>query len=345
MVAALVTPEASDSAIVEAAPAPWALARVELWRNLPAWMFLIYACLLLNTELTNLRPARGDLAHTVIFPLAVFVFLQTIRATAAATLRWRLLVVSLTLAFGLPLATLLWHRPSPISNAQLLLVYEWSNFAWAALLIGHALAHQRSHALLFFAVAFVYGALLENGGIVLGFFHESHLQSTLVKPFVAPFATMIGWSVVLSMATFVVWELRARLPWLRRTTLGSAVAVSVSATLLDLQIDPLATAAGCWVWDASLPPWFHGVPLVNFIAWLTAIGPFAYVMFRVAERRRIADGGRWDRAALTELFAWVPGALLLAALAFMALTAIVEGVNGPSWTVLNRFLLALTNRW
>jgi len=315
-------------------------ARRELWRQLPAWMFFVYAVLLLNTELTNFHPARVDLAHTVVFPLSVFVLFQVVRATLGRASK-RLLAVSVGLAFGLPLVVLASYRPSPLDVSQLLRIYEWSNFFWAGLLVAHGLAHQRSHVALFFGVGLVYGAALENGGILLGFFHETNLTDTVVKPFVAPFATMVGWSVVLLMATFVTWELRKHLGWLRRSAALSALAVGSFATLLDLQIDPIATAAGCWVWHESLPGWFHGVPLVNFIAWMCALVPFAYVMFRVQERRGLDDGAAWDRGALTELFAWTPAALVLAALCFIGVTLLTEGVVGPSWTLLNHFTLSM----
>lgn len=319
------------------APGLLTRARRELWRHLPAWFFFIYAVLLLNTELTNFHPARYDLAHTVVFPLSVFVVYQLVRATVSPRASWTMLGVSLALAFGMPLVNFALHRPSPLDVSQLLRIYEWSNFAWAALLVWHAWSHQRSHVALFFGVALVYGACLENGGILLGFFHETNLTDTMVKPFVAPIATMIGWSVVLTMATFVVWQLRKRLTWLRRSAALSALAVGVFATLVDLQIDPIATASGCWVWHESLPPWFHGVPLVNFIAWLCALVPFAYVMFRVQERAGIADGAAWSRAQLLNLLSWVPGALVLAAVSFIGVTLLVEGANGPSWTLLNGF--------
>lgn len=331
---------ALDGAAARPRPGLVTAAGRELWRQLPAWMFLVYAALLLNTELTNFHPARSDLAHTVVFPLAVFVLFQGVRASFGRASR-RLLVVSLALAFGLPLLILATHRPSPLDVSQLLRIYEWSNFLWAGLLLAHAWAHRRSHVALFFGVAFLYGAALENGGILLGFFHETNLTDTVVRPFVAPFATMVGWSVVLLMATFVVWELRRRLPWLRRSAAVSALAVGSFATLLDLQIDPIATAAGCWVWHESLPGWFHGVPLVNFIAWMCALVPFAYVMFRVQERRKLEDGAAWDKGALVELFAWTPAALVLAALCFLAVTVAVEGANGPSWTLLNQFTLGV----
>lgn len=331
-------PEGALESVAAPTPGLARAARAELWRHLPAWMFFVYAVLLLNTELTNFHPARGDLAHTIVFPLGVFVLFQVVRANAGLASR-QLLVTSLALAFGLPLVVLAVHQPSPLDVSQLLRVYEWSNFLWAGLLIAHAWAHQRSHVALFFGVGLLYGACLENGGILLGFFHETNLTDTMVKPFVAPVATMVGWSVVLLMATFVTWELRKRLGWLRRSAALSALAVGAFATMLDLQIDPIATAAGCWVWHESLPGWFHGVPLVNFIAWMCALVPFAYVLFRVQERRGLADGVAWDAGALKELLAWTPAALVLAALCFIGVTLVVEGANGPSWTLLNHFTL------
>lgn len=335
-------PEGALASVVGPRPGLARAASLELWRHLPAWMFFIYAVLLLNTELTNFHPSRGDLAHTVVFPLSVFVVFQVVRTSAGRASR-RLFAVSLALAFGVPLVVLATHRPSPLDVSQLLRVYEWSNFLWAGLLIAHAWAHRRSHVALFFGVGLLYGAALENGGILLGFFHETNLTDTMVKPFVAPVATMVGWSVVLYMATFVTWELRRHLGWLRRSAPLSALAVGSFATLLDLQIDPIATAAGCWVWHESLPGWFHGVPLVNFIAWMCALVPFAYVLFRVQERRGLGDGAAWSAGALKELLGWTPAALVLAALCFVGVTLLVEGPDGPSWTLLNRFTLGVVN--
>lgn len=302
-------------------------------------MFFIYGVGLLNTELTNLSPARGDLAWTVIFPVGVFLLFVTARATLAPDVRRRatMLAVCSGVALGLPAALLLWHRPSPLSLDELRTVYELSNFVWAALLVAHAWRRHRSVALLFFGVAFLYGALLENGGIFLGFFHETNLPLTVVRPLVAPFATMVGWSVVLYMATFVVWQLRRWVPLLQRSAALSALLVAAVATALDFQIDPLATAAGCWVWHDSLPPWFLGVPRVNFVAWLCALAPFAYVMFRYQERAGLRDRDAWPRRHLLRLAALVPVTLVLAAAAFMLCTVLLEGPQGPSWTLLHAF--------
>lgn len=301
----------------------------------PAWVFFFNACLLLNTSLTNLDPPRPDFAPTIVFPMAMFVLFSTVRALKSDRVRFprAALVVPVVLALGLPALNILVHRPSPLELSTLRLTYELSNFLWAALIIRFLWTTQKSLVALFFGVGLVYGAILENGGIVLGFFDEQHLTATVVRPFVAPVATMIGWSMVLAMSTHLVWRLREWLPWLRKQALLSGVLVGVFATTLDLQIDPIATATGCWVWHSTLPAWFHGVPLVNFVAWLCALIPFGWVMFRVQDRVGVADAGRWSPRQLGVALLHVPYAAAVALIAFLGTTLLLEGASGPSWTL------------
>jgi uncharacterized membrane protein len=316
-----------------------ARARREVWRFLPAWMFFFYGCLLLNTGLTNFDPPRPDLGVNAIFPLSVFVIFYFVRAFRAPDVehRWPLALTALGLSICLPLINVAYHRPSPVSGRGLLVAFEISNFIWAAIMLAHAAKARRGHVALFFGAGLLYGLCLENGGILLGFFHETNLQLTMVKPLLAPGATMVGWCIVLYMATFVVWQVRRWVPSLQKRDVLSAVLVATVATLLDLQIDPLATASGAWVWDEALPGWFHGVPLVNFIAWMCALAPFAYVMFRAQKRLAIADAGLWDWRAIKQMSLAVPGTLVIAALTFLIATGLLEGINGPSWTLLYRF--------
>ena len=317
------------------------------WRamgdDVPAWLFFWNACLLLNTSLTNLNPARPDFAPTIIFPMGVFVLFSTVRALKSSRVRFPklALIVPVVMALGLPTINMLWHQPSPLEVTSLRTVYELSNFLWASLLIRYFWKREKSVLAFFFGVALVYGAVLENGGIVLGFFDEQNLGKTMVKPFVAPVATMIGWCVVLGMATHLVWRLREWLPWMRKSALLSGLLVGVFATMLDLQIDPIATATGCWVWDSSLPGWFHGVPLVNFVAWLCALVPFAWVMFRLQEKVGVTDAGPWNRRQLGAALVAVPYALVIALIAFMTTTLVIEGPTGPSWSL----LAAFTAKW
>ena len=318
-------------------------AKHEVVAYLPAWMYLVYGCLLLNAEMTNVDPPRYDLVPTVIFPLLVFVLFSAARAFGSSDVvgagRVRLFVASVGLALALPAINLAYHQPSPLTRDGLLMIYEYSNFFWAGLLIWHAWKHDRSHVTLFFGVGLLYGMGLENGGILLGFFHETNLTRTQVPPFLAPVATMVGWSIVLYMATFVVWKMRVWLPALRRSALASAVSVGLLATMLDLQIDPIATATGCWVWHESLPAWFYGVPQVNFVAWVTSLTPFAYVFFRIQERAGLVDGATWPRRELLRLLAWVPAAMVLALMVFMSATVLLEGPTGPSWEIMSRFVV------
>ncbi len=321
----------------------WTRARQEVATHLPAWFYFFYGCLLLNTALTNFSPPLTQTAWTAVFPLSVFAIFTVVRAWRAPDVESRtlLLLGSLGPALLLPMMTLAWHRPSPLQGDQLLYWYELSNFFWAGMMVWHAARAKAGHAALFFGAAFVYGALLENGGILLGFFHETHLTLTLIKPLLAPVATMVGWCVVLYMSTFVVWRLRTWLPVLRESNALSAALVALGATLLDLQIDPLATAANCWVWDSTLPPFFHGVPLVNFVAWMCAMWPFAWVMFRYQEQARIRDGGQWSWKDIGAMTVLAPYALVIAALLFGTSMALLEGLNGPSWAILYRFSAGL----
>lgn len=320
---------------LELAPVRARAAR-EVIEHLPVWMFFFYGCLLLNTSLTNFSPSRTDLAHLAVFPLLVFVGFYAVRGLKAADVTNRVAMIATTfgLALALPLATWTWHRPSPLSHDGLLAAYELSNFGWAALMIWHAARKQRRHVWLFFGVGLVYGACLENGGILLGYFHETKLHLTMTPPLVAPWATMIGWCVVLYMATFVVWRLRAHIAPLRRSAAASGLLVATVATMLDLHIDPLATAVGCWIWDDALPPFWHGVPLTNFVAWMCALFPFAWLVFREQQRAAIRDGGAWDTASLQRLLVRVPATLCVAFALFGTTMALLEGFEGPAWTVL-----------
>ena len=314
-------------------------ARREIAENLPAWFYFFYGALLLNAGLTNFSPPQEATAYTFVFPMSVFVVFTVVRAWRAPDVESRtlLLLGSLGPAFLLPLMTLAWHRPSPLQGPQLLYWYELSNFFWAGLMLWHAARAKRGHVGLFFGAALVYGAMLENGGILLGFFHETNLTLTMIPPLLAPVATMVGWCVVLYMATFVVWRLRTWMPILRESNALSATLVAFGATLLDLQIDPLATAAGCWVWDASLPPFFHGVPLVNFVAWMCALWPFAWVQFRWQDKAMIRDGGRWTVRDTLAVTLRAPYALMIAFVMFGTSMALLEGLNGPSWHIVYRF--------
>jgi hypothetical protein len=316
--------------------------RTEVWDHLPVWLFLFYGWALLNAFLTNLSPPRPDLAFTAAFPLAVFAAYYSLRAMRAEDVRRRrLMLVGIPLlVIVLPVTTLLWHRPYPIESRRLRDIYEFTNFLWVGLAVFHAARTNWTRATIFFGAALFYGALLENGGILLGYFHETRLRTKL-PPLVAPVATMIGWSLVIYMAFFVVIGMRRWIPSLKTSALASGFCVALVATLLDIELDPLATSVGCWEWDPSLPPVLGPVPLVNFIAWLSALVPYGWAYFTYQERAGIEDHAPWPTRHLVIATAGAPVVLCLAAVVFLTLITLAEGIHGPSWGVLLRGLAPL----
>jgi len=61
------------------------------------------------------------------------------------------------------------------------------------------------------------------------------------------------------------------------------------------------------------------------------------LMFRAQARLDIADGGICRERALRELVDRGAGTLVIAALMFIIAMGALEGINGPSWTLLNQF--------
>ena len=108
----------------------------------------------------------------------------------------------------------------------------------------------RSHVALFTSASrLLYGASSRTAASCSASSTRRTSPLTMVKPLLAPVATMVGWCVVLYMATSSSGSCAPGCRCCaRRVALGAAVA---TRALLDLQIDPLATAAGCWVWDSS----------------------------------------------------------------------------------------------
>jgi len=320
-------------------------AGASLWRALPSeiasqypvWMLLILSLSMLNMALANLGTPRWDLAWQIVFPFSVFAVFYGLRARH----RPKLLAGAVLAALLLLAVTATVFRPSPLARKQLLLVYEFSNFVAFVPLAAHALRYGRGTLAVFFGPALLYGVALENGGIAMGYFDE--LAYELYFPgLVAPLATMIGWVMVIYLCTFWTWQLRRSLPTLRTSPLLSAVAFALCGVLFDLQIDPVATASGCWIWEARLPAFWFGVPAINFVAWFCALAPFGWGLFRTQMRHGIDEGAAWPQAAQRELLGLTPVCLGLAAVLFLAIMATLEGGwNGPTYAILGEFLTGL----
>ena len=276
---------------------------------------------------------------TIPFPLAWFAvyFLLRIRKTRWAGGGWKAYLALAALVVGVPLAILFFYRPYPFTRGQVKGLYEISAFFWATLIIIHVLlARGRQTLALFFGVGFFFGLILENSGIIMGFFKEPGFLIYLGR-FPAPLCTMLSWSEVLAIVVLVTDRLGEWVPWLAPSKglwrrVGTATAM---ALCLDAQIDPLASMSGIlWRWNDILPRAFFGVPFVNFAAWFGAVSAFCFAIFWVRDHAEWSPGRK-----NLELLLRVPWAGLLAWALCFAVMAIAEGgFGGPSFQILGAYI-------
>ncbi|MBN2198473.1 MAG: carotenoid biosynthesis protein [Candidatus Aminicenantes bacterium] len=322
----------------------------EFREHFPIWLVYLAAIGTLHATLSNAPehvfaasgiPRRMFLALAP-FPLFWFAlyFILRIRRSKRLVRRWKAALALAALVLGVPLAAFFFYRPYPFTVGQMRALFEVSIFVWTAVFIVHILLSRgRQTAILFFGVGFVYGLLLENSGIVMGFFSEPGFLVTL-RFLPAPLCTMLAWSLVLAVVVSVTDRLGEWVPWLapsRRVWPRVATATAM-ALCLDAQGDPLASMAGLyWSWNELLPPAFFGVPILNFAAWFGAISVFGYFVFRVRDRKDWGPG-RKNR----ELLLRIPPACFLAWGVCFAVMAVVEGgFDGPSFRILGAFFSRL----
>jgi uncharacterized membrane protein len=321
---------ASVAAQTDVARGVWQI----LWDDLPILTYLAYAFSIANTELSNLDPPRGDLFLSCLFPLVVPAALYALRWPRAQRLE-RLVAMVLFGGTLLLLGIVYVGAPAfPLRPGTLRTVYEASSIANMLLLAAHAATYTRGWLGLFLGPVALYGVLLENGGILLGYFEELDYHLYL-GPLPAPIATMSGWITVFYVVTQVSWLFAREVAALRVRPMLMALIATAAALLLDLQIDPLATAVGFWRWDHHLPAGFLGVPILNFVAWGSAVLPFAYVLFWYQTRRALTpvDLGAWLH--IRWLLLQVPLVLAAAAVLFCVSMIVAQGgVYGPAYDIL-----------
>ena len=308
-----------------------------LWRDLPLLNILAYAALIAHAELVNLVPPRADLALSFLLPLAATLGIYALRYARMSTAErlWACLALSVTLG----IIGLSYYLPSfPITPKHLREIYELSALLNTLLLLVHAYTVQRSMVWLLLGPVLLYGLLLENGGIMLGYFAELDYRYYL-GPLPAPLATVSGWVTVYAIVLWVLLTLRDANNWLRRQPLALALLGTLSAVLLDLQIDPLATAVGFWRWNKLLPTGPMGVPWLNFAAWFCAVFPFsAFVVFRL-DRFALQSHEISSTSHRRWLLLQVPMMLVVAAGLFLLLMLILDrGFSGPTFQILRNTL-------
>ncbi|HOD13179.1 MAG TPA: carotenoid biosynthesis protein [Spirochaetota bacterium] len=320
----------------------------EIWESLPAWfMFYITAWTLYN-YIACLPEPRYDYAVTFIPPYAVFLVYYWSRVRSApekvsvgaflAVSGATSIVLAFTIALGSPIRL---GSDWPSHADTLITWYEISNIAWTFLLAGHCFAFGGWRRLaLFFGVAFLYGMVLESSGVTMGYFSEDHYHLYL-PGFSAPVATMFGWSTVFYPCVYILDGIRRGFKQVGALSFAwQGLFVAIIALCFDAVIDPFATAFGLWKWNGAYLPesgmFLFGVPLLNFISWFSAVFSFGIVFYYFELKKPAWSGAK--RAAV--MLASLPLVLAVAAVLEFGSLAAIEGLNGPSWTILKDYFKA-----
>lgn len=308
--------------------------RAILWRDLPLLNYALYSVGIAHAEITNLPTQRLDLVPTAVFPMLVPWVIYALRWKEAAP---REKIVALLVSLLPPLFIALNYTTAHrvvLSHDSLRNIYEVVAILNTLFLMAHAYTQGASWLKLFLGPCLVYGMLLENGGIWLGYFSEMNYRLYL-GPLPAPMATMSGWVTVFYIITWSTWELKKLSPRLRASVpLTTLVAVS-AALCFDLQVDPLATEVGFWKWHPSLHQGWLGVPLLNYAAWTAAVIPFAWLIAKRESTHALATGEIASTPHRRWLFKRVPLALAVAAVLFLGMMTVIErGTSGPTFAIL-----------
>lgn len=325
----------------------------EIWDHLPIWFFFFEAVGLLHFLVANVPRSEFEriglgvapFAWTTAFPLfwVLAYYVLRIRESARLAIFGASKYLPLLAIAGAPLCICLFYALAPFLRIELELArltrfFEVMQLVWIGVFMLHVAAKRGAPGFVtFFGVAWLYGLILENGGILMGYFFEPGYWLYL-GGLPAPFATMMGWCLAIYACVTIAGELRPRVPF-GGTTLGSALLTTALALSLDLQLDPLASLSGVfWRWNDQLPRWFLSVPFVNYLAWLCAFLPFSWAYFAIHDRR---DLDSW--AKVRRLLVAVPNVCVAAALLFFGISAVVEaGFSGPTYRILGEFFAKIS---
>lgn len=324
----------------------------EFWERFPVWFFYLAGWASMIMILARVDPS---IFRRVGFPREYYAW------SILSFLFWPLVYYGLRihksadlgrprfkyypLAFGLMvipyLLIPLLARPSYLHSDTIRNIFEISQFTWLAVMMIHSITLKGRHNFVtFFVVAFIYGMILENGGIWMGYFAEPNYNFYLgLLP--APLATMMGWSIgIYCMAAFTGF-FTSLLPGLKRSVLAQALLMTLLALSLDLSFDSYASlkvaenSSLFWHWNPRLPAFFLGVPINNYVAWFSAFFPFSYAYFKLAKRKDLTPAMmNW------KLFLWILPILFAAMVLNMVIMAVVEGgFSGPTFQIFRDFIL------
>jgi hypothetical protein len=307
----------------------------EIWTYLPIWFLYLEGLGLHNIYMANAPDqwfAEAGISRSwfalLMLPVSLWFYAYyriRLRESVHEFDRRRVHRYVLGAVFGLPFAIWALYAVLPflrveVSTRTLDIIFEVSNLVWALLIMAHTWYFRGlPRFVTFFVVAFVYGMLLENAGIYMGFFFEPQF-SVYVGKLPAPLATMIGWCIVFTCCITLAEFFRARSARLTRSPALTALLTTAIALSTDGQLDPLASFPGMWWhWNETLSPWWFGVPFCNYAAWFGAFFAFSYLYFLLFDRDDLTV---WQKN--TRLAVLVPSISVFAGALWLALMLVYE---------------------
>jgi len=242
----------------------------EVFRHLPAYFFIYNGLVLLYMSLSWLDPPETEMTWVVIFPLLTGYLYYVVRIHLDNKIKnkrfWLLLLAILLVGLTLGIKSI----ASPVMIGptwenhiyRIKIVYEFSNLIWLFFIFTHCCWRLGLKGMArYFGVAFLYGVLLENGGITIGYFFEEGY--TLYAPFLsAPVVTMFGWPVIFYTAITIYEKFAEFFTSLgRRPIVLRAMLIFLIALSMDIYLDPLAVKFGFWTWnEAGMKPFNQEQP-------------------------------------------------------------------------------------
>jgi hypothetical protein len=303
--------------------------RDELGAHLSAWYLAYQAVSLAYTQVKVYEPPASHYVWTAVFPLAWFWAYRLPLTFRSESRRWTKTATAILLPILLLAYSITWARPYPLEGRDLLLYTElWSLCVFAAVVMHCTVRGTRRLFIHIFVIGFAYGLVLENSGIVTGFFSEEGYRFYL-PGIPAPVYTMAGWCTAVYVSVHVaegIWRIRAErvTQVLMKALVATAVALSI-----DMQVDPAATYGGWWVWHTDLGPEIMGVPVLNFVAWFAALFPFFCAYFWYTR-----EPVRAAQVMLRPMVGSLAIALAAAAVLILLFAATFFGLDSTAWHLL-----------
>jgi hypothetical protein len=219
-----------------------------IWVNFPIFLIWLTGLSMLETALHSIAPPLPEAAWLSIIPLITTLILL-------GFVQWKKKGMFMPRqyfpwAFALTIFYIIsWtHQTSVLLSIETHRhIYEASAIIEFFILVIHAKTWLKKWDWIWiFGVTLVFGMILENGGIIMGFFREEG-YFLYFPGLPAPVATMLGWVNVLYCGFFAVEKILPEMSPMWRGLVCTGIALS-----MDIPFDPVATRLSWWVWNDTL---------------------------------------------------------------------------------------------